>query len=252
MLAVKSIPAFDDNYIWLIHNNDGHCVVVDPGDAKPVIAYLTQNRLHLDAILITHHHNDHVGGVKSLVKQYPNTIVYGPSNANIEGITKPAAQGQHITLLDDVFHIMALPGHTLDHIAYYTNEHLFCGDVLFSAGCGRVFEGSYQQMFESLKKIQALPPSIHIYPAHEYTLSNLSFALAVEPDNQEIKQYQSHCLQLRQENKPTLPTTLKREFEINPFLRTDHTEVKNCLKSRAISSDPLDLFAALREWKNSF
>lgn len=252
MLEIKSIPAFNDNYIWLIHNSELGCAVVDPGDATPVLHYLKQHGFTLEAILITHHHNDHIGGVPDLVRAYPNANVVGPQHEPIPTLTHPVDEGDQIELFGERFHVITLPGHTLGHIGYVGDGKLFCGDVLFSAGCGRIFEGTPQQMFDSLSKLQALPDETKIYCAHEYTASNLAFALAVEPDNLELQQYRDEVNRLRAQNAPTLPTTLKREKMVNPFLRYQQPSVINSVASRAQNSDPVSIFTALREWKNEF
>lgn len=252
MLEIKSIPAFSDNYIWLIQNSDQRCAVVDPGDATPVLEYLKQHKLSLDAILITHHHNDHIGGVAELVRQYPDVDVVGPANEPVPTLTHPVEGGDQIELFGEVFFVLALEGHTLGHIGYVGDEKLFCGDVLFSAGCGRVFEGTMEQMHASLNKIVALPEETEVYCAHEYTASNLAFALAVEPDNEQLQQYRDEVNRLRAQNRPTLPTTLRREKWINPFLRTDQQSVIRSVANRTQQTDPLAIFSALREWKNEF
>lgn len=252
MLNIKSIPAFNDNYIWLIENSDRRCAVVDPGDAAPVLAYLQQHQLSLEAILITHHHNDHIGGVAELVRQHPNVDVVGPANEPIPTLTHAVEGGDQIKLFDEVFFVLGLEGHTRGHIGYVGDGKLFCGDVLFSAGCGRVFEGTMEQMHTSLSKIAALPEETKVYCAHEYTASNLAFALAVEPDNELLQQYRDKVNRLRAQNKPTLPTTIGHEKWINPFLRTDQATVIRSVANRTQDSDSLAIFSALREWKNEF
>ncbi|MCG3722726.1 hydroxyacylglutathione hydrolase [Vibrio cincinnatiensis] len=252
MLHIKSIPAFNDNYIWLIENSDHRCAVVDPGDAAPVLSYLTEHELTLEAILITHHHHDHIGGVAELVHQYPNVNVVGPTQEPIPTVTHPVQGGDQIELFDERFMILDLPGHTLGHIGYIGDSKLFCGDVLFSAGCGRVFEGTMEQMFTSLSKLQALPGETEIYCAHEYTASNVAFAMAVEPDNEQLQIYRDEVIRLRAQGQSTLPTTLRREKWINPFLRTDAPSVMKSVANRTQQSDPLAIFTALREWKNEF
>lgn len=186
MLQIKSIPAFDDNYIWLIQNRDRDCAVVDPGSAEPVLAYLKQHDLNLKAVLITHHHHDHIGGVAELVHQFPEIHVVGPAQEPIPTLTHPVEDGDQIELFDERFMVLGLPGHTLGHIGYVGDGKLFCGDVLFSAGCGRVFEGTMEQMFSSLNKLLSLPEETQVYSAHEYTAANVAFALAVEPENEQL------------------------------------------------------------------
>ncbi|NLS13176.1 hydroxyacylglutathione hydrolase [Vibrio sp. SM6] len=252
MLQIKSIPAFNDNYIWLIENHDGRCAVVDPGDAKPVLEYIQQHELTLEAIFITHHHNDHIGGVPDLVRAYPDVDVVGPKAEPIPTLTHPIEDGDQISLFDETFLVIGLPGHTLGHVAYVGDGKLFCGDTLFSAGCGRVFEGTYQQMYDSLAKLARLPQETEVYCAHEYTLSNLAFALAVEPNNGHLQQYRDDVNRLRGLNLPSLPSTLRQEKLINPFLRLDQPEVIQSTNQRTVNSDPLSIFTALREWKNEF
>lgn len=252
MLHIKSIPAFNDNYIWLIQNDDQRCAVVDPGDAKPVLAYLKQHNLQLEAILITHHHHDHIGGVPDLVYHYPGIDVVGPKQEPIPTLTHPVEAGDQIELFDERFLVLGLEGHTLGHVGYVGDGKLFCGDTLFSAGCGRVFEGTMEQMYDSLNKIAALSEDTEVYSAHEYTASNIAFAMAVEPDNEQLSRYRDEVIRLRGQEKPTLPTTIRREKWINPFLRCDQPSVIQAATGRTSSSDPLAIFTALREWKNEF
>ncbi|MEH0687655.1 hydroxyacylglutathione hydrolase [Vibrio cholerae] len=252
MLEIKSIPAFNDNYIWLIENRDKRCAVVDPGDAAPVLAYLKQHELSLEAILITHHHNDHIGGVAELVRQFPTINVVGPASEPIPTLSHSVSTGDQIELFGEVFRVVGLEGHTLGHIGYVGDGKLFCGDVLFSAGCGRVFEGTMEQMHTSLCKLAALPDETEVYCAHEYTASNVAFALAVEPDNVQLQQYRDEVNRLRAQNQPTLPTTLGREKRINPFLRTSEPSVMRSVANRTQETDALAIFSALREWKNEF
>ncbi|EJL6759994.1 hydroxyacylglutathione hydrolase [Vibrio cholerae] len=252
MLQIKSIPAFDDNYIWLIQNRDRDCAVVDPGSADPVLAYLKQHDLNLKAVLITHHHHDHIGGVAELVHQFPEIHVVGPAQEPIPTLTHPVEDGDQIELFDERFMVLGLPGHTLGHIGYVGDGKLFCGDVLFSAGCGRVFEGTMEQMFSSLNKLLSLPEETQVYSAHEYTAANVAFALAVEPENEQLHIYRDDVSRLRAQNQPTLPTTLGREKWVNPFLRTQEPSVIRSVASQVSTLDPLTIFTALREWKNEF
>ena len=252
MLTIKSIPAFNDNYIWLIQNSDLRCAIVDPGDAKPVLQYLEQHNLTLEAILITHHHKDHVGGVPALLDSFPNIKIVGPEKEDIPYLTHHLNGGDQFSLFDETFLVIDLPGHTLGHLGYVGDGKLFSGDVLFSAGCGRIFEGSPEQMFDSINKILALPDDTKVYPAHEYTSANVSFALAVEPGNKDLLTYREDVFQLRAERKPTLPTTLQKEKLINPFLRVDQPSVVNSIANRTKETSPLAVFTALREWKNAF
>ncbi|MFG0771691.1 hydroxyacylglutathione hydrolase [Vibrio plantisponsor] len=252
MLQIKSIPAFNDNYIWLIQNSDNRCAVVDPGDATPVLAYLEQHHLTLETILITHHHKDHTGGIRELVQQYPNIEIIGPSDDPVPYLTQKVTAGDQIELFDEHFWVLGLPGHTLGHIGYAGDGKLFCGDVLFSGGCGRVFEGTMEQMFTSLEKILALPEETEVYCAHEYTASNIAFAIAVEPNNEQLQIYRDEVIRLRAQNKSTIPTTLRKEKWINPFLRTREASVIKSVANRTAQNDPISIFTALREWKNDF
>ncbi len=252
MLHIKSIPAFNDNYIWLIKNSDRRCAVVDPGDAAPVLEYLAHHELTLDAILITHHHHDHIGGVPELVRQFPSIDVVGPRNEPIPTLTHPVDDGDQLELFGEVFLVLGLSGHTAGHIGYVGDDKLFCGDVLFSAGCGRIMEGTPQQMFDALNKITALPQETEVYCAHEYTAANIAFALAVEPDNQHLQQYRDQVNRLRAQNKSTIPTNLRQEKFVNPFLRYTEPSVVKSVSNRTEQTDPLSVFTALRAWKNEF
>jgi hydroxyacylglutathione hydrolase len=256
MLKVFAIPAFQDNYLWLIHDGE-HAAVVDPGDAAPVLDALTAHRLSLSAILLTHHHADHVGGVPALLSK-TNVPVFGPSREDIPQITQPLAEGDAITVpgLGFTLEVFDVPGHTRGHIAYFSPDHawLFCGDTLFAGGCGRLFEGTPQQMVASLTKLASLPDTTQIFCAHEYTLANLRFAQEVEPDNSEltirIKQEQAK----RDQGLPTVPSTLGMEKATNPFLRFREPRIADRLIATGHLSnrEPIGVFAALRQWKNSY
>ena len=260
MIAITPIPAFNDNYLWLI-DNGSDAVVVDPGDGTAVQRYLQDNELNLVAILVTHHHADHTGGVIEL-KQWSHCRVYGPKSSNIAGLDITCQEGDSI-LIDELplkLEVLEVPGHTLDHIAYFAaknQEHkdlLFCGDTVFSGGCGRLFEGTAQQMWSSMSKIMTLPAETQLYPAHEYTQSNLTFARAVEPDNQNLLQYSHQVDELRRKNVPSLPTTLAVEKRINPFMRITENSVINAAKkqvSKALNDDAA-VFASIRHWKDRF
>lgn len=252
MLTIKSIPAFNDNYIWLVQNNNHGCAVVDPGDAAPVLSYLDQHNLTLEAILITHHHNDHTGGLATLLAHFPNASVVGPEKDNVANLSLSVKGGEQFSLFNETFLVLELPGHTIGHIGYYGDGKLFCGDVLFSAGCGRIFEGSAEQMFESIHKLTQLPDDTEVYSAHEYTSDNVSFALAVEPDNQALLDYRESVFLMRRDSLPTLPTTIGKEKQINPFLRVEQPSVINSVANRTLDSTPIGVFTALREWKNAF
>ncbi len=261
--TIEAIPAFNDNYIWMISDSTTKAAyAVDPGDATPVLSRLKERNLMLAGILITHHHFDHVGGIDALLAALDYDIpIYGPNNPNIKQITHPLHEGEQISLepLQLTFTVFEVPGHTLDHIAYYTDALqgvLFCGDTLFSAGCGRLFEGTPQQMLESLNKFKQLPGHTNVYCTHEYTLANLAFAAAVEPNNQAIAETLSACTQKREANEPTLPSTIEKERAINPFLRTDQPTVRQQAQQQVSTlsdqAEEHEVFAAIRTWKDQF
>lgn len=253
------IPAFQDNYLWLLH--DGRqALVVDPGDAAPVLACLAQHQLQLQAILLTHHHADHTGGVAEL-RAATSAAVYAPATETLPasvGTVRALVDGDRVALLGLEFEFLAVPGHTAGHGAYHAAQApggplLFCGDTLFSAGCGRLFEGTPAQMLASLDRLAALPDDTRVCCAHEYTLSNLRFAQAVEPGNADIEWQLARCGALRERGLPTLPSTLAQERRINPFLRSREPSVVAALAQQAPrAADEVARFAALREWKNGF
>jgi hydroxyacylglutathione hydrolase len=250
------IPAFSDNYLWLLH--DGRrALIVDPGDAGPVLHALQDNELQLESSLVTHHPPDHTGGVAEL-HAATGAPVYGPARETIPGPFTRLQDGDAVQALGLDFQVIDVPGHTAGHIAFYTPDMdgrplLFCGDTLFSGGCGRLFEGTPAQMLASLDRLAALPGNTRVCCTHEYTLSNLRFALAVEPDNDELIGYHARCTALRDEGKPTLPTSLAQELLINPFLRTRQATVKAAARRfDPAARDDNTVFAAIRQWKNQF
>jgi hydroxyacylglutathione hydrolase len=256
MLTLIPVPAFTDNYLWLLHDGQ-RALVVDPGDAAPVQRALTKLSLELDTILITHHHADHTGGVDEL-RRTTGAKVYGPA---AEKIPKPyiaLKEGDTATALGLNFQVIDVPGHTAGHIAFYTPDVnnkplLFCGDTLFSGGCGRLFEGTPAQMLVSLDKLAALPGATVVCCTHEYTLSNLRFAVAVDPANADLANYQTHCIELRAHNLPTLPTSIAQELLINPFLRTRQPALISSARHFDAAADgDTSVFAAIRQWKNQF
>ena len=255
MIKVEPIPAFSDNYIWLVTTNEGS-IVIDPGDANPVIEYLSKNKdLTLNSILLTHHHYDHSGGIEDLRKRY-DLKVFGPNN-QIKSVDHRVVEGDEILVNGLIFKIIEVPGHTLDHIAFYNDDDddpiLFCGDTLFAAGCGRVFEGTFDQMYESLLKLKKLPENTIVYSGHEYTTANLMFASHVEPLNKNIQNSLSKVQELRSKNIPTLPTSIKEEKLINPFLRCDDESLQIIMRKKFNTDlSELNIFSALREWKDNF
>ncbi|MBZ9612012.1 hydroxyacylglutathione hydrolase [Rheinheimera maricola] len=253
MFQITPIAAFEDNYIWALCQPDHcYCLVVDPGDADAVEQFLTQQNKQLDTILITHHHGDHTGGIAKLRQRFPAVNVIGPAaeHAYIPGLLQLVDDGDTVQLptFGLQLEVISVPGHTSGHIAYYSAPVLFCGDTLFSAGCGRLFEGTAKQMWQSLQKLIALPDSTLIYCTHEYTLSNIKFALTVEPTNAALIEYQQRCQALRQVQLPTLPTTLALEKQINPFLRCDDT----ALQTRWRVNSAVALFTLLRASKDQY
>ena len=253
-LTVTAISAFADNYIWLISTGGEHCAVVDPGDAAPVEKVLRQNGLVLDTILLTHHHMDHIGGVAELVAS-TGARVFGPHDDRIPGLDARFGEGDTVELprLGLKFHVLEVPGHTSSHIAFHGHGCLFCGDTLFSVGCGRLFEGTPAQMQTSLDKIAALPPETRVFCAHEYTLSNCDFALTVEPDNKRLRRRASQAEAARAVGRITLPSELGEELEVNPFLRSRHPAVVAAAKTRKPDAKPGEsTLAVIRAWKDSF
>ena len=253
---IIALPAFTDNYIWvIIHRESKNAVIIDPGDAEIAVNALKKYDLKLSCILITHHHWDHTGGVAALKKHY-KAPVYGPDNPGIPEIDHYLIDGTQLELpaLTLKLKIIATPGHTNDHISYYNNDMLFCGDTLFSAGCGRLFEGSATQLYQSLTNLTKLSPNIAVYCAHEYTVDNLKFSLAVEPENPDTKKYLEQMIKKRDNNIVTLPSSIAIEQKINPFLRceqkTVHTAAEHYAKKKL--HDAIEVFAVLRKWKDCF
>ena len=255
MIKITAVPAFDDNYIWLIRaDNTPFTAIVDPGDADPVMEAIAHDHLEPVAILLTHHHGDHVGGVRELLTKF-DIPVYGPANENIYGITHPLKQDDVVELeqIGARFEVLDVPGHTRGHIAFYGHDMLFCGDTLFAGGCGRLFEGTPEQMFDSLEKIRALPDSTQVYCAHEYTLANLKFALVAEPDNEDLKQRMADTTAMRKQNQNTVPSALGLEKRTNPFLRSQIPELKQAAEQFAGKPLPTgaDVFGTVRYWKDT-
>ncbi len=254
MLMISPIPAFSDNYIWAIHNHRG-CVVVDPGDASPVLNYIEQNQLNLEAILCTHHHRDHVGGIDRLCQNFP-VPVYGPTREAKDIVNTPLREGDTLHLLDSMLGLTVLdiPGHTLGHIAFYNDDWLFCGDTLFAGGCGRLFEGTALQLFNSLQKLAALPEQTLVFCAHEYTFENLTFARIVEPSNPLLRSRYKQVEMMHSANAITLPSSIALEKNTNPFLRCRVPEIiRNVQNNSAVfQEDPVIIFSNLRKWRDDF
>jgi hydroxyacylglutathione hydrolase len=253
-MEIVPVNAFKDNYVWTLRNSSD-AAVVDPGDARPVLDYLARERLRLCAILATHHHPDHTGGIAELVAK-SRVPVFGPRNEPIPALTQPVAEGDRVEIpeLGVSFSVLDIPGHTRAHVAYYGAGALFCGDTLFACGCGRLFEGTADQMYTSLSKLAALPDDTKVYCGHEYTLANIGFAKAVEPENRSLSEREARDRKLREAGRPTLPSTLGEEKATNPFLRCREPAVvesaNKYLGSRV--ADPVRVFAAIRDWKNRF
>ena len=254
-LKVTPLPFGHDNYLWLI-SNDRHAALVDPGEAAPALAALKKNRLEPVAILLTHHHNDHTGGVGEIVAHYPAVPVYGPRKENIPRVDHPVEDGDNLRIeaLELELRVIGVAAHTRGHVAYLGHGMLFCGDALFSAGCGRLLEGTASDLEIALGRLARLNDETKVYCAHEYTLANLAFARAAEPENAARDRYAAHCEALRKQGDPTLPSTIATERAINPFLRTDAESVIDSVAAHCGTrpTDALACLTALRAWKDVF
>jgi hydroxyacylglutathione hydrolase len=255
MLDISPIAALGDNYIWLLRSQGSELVaVVDPGDATPVLQMLRSHQLTLGAVLITHHHGDHTAGIPALKKSFPDAAIYGPGREGIAGMTHHVGEGDEVSLpgLDVDLRVMDVPGHTAGHVAYYGEGALFCGDTLFAAGCGRVFDGTMADLSASLERIAQLPADTLIYCAHEYTLDNLGFAEWVEPESEAVRQRLKETQGLRANSRPTVPSRLALELETNPFLRTQVPGVVQMAQKQAGRPlpDRAAVFEVLRNWKD--
>ncbi len=252
MINIKPLKAFTDNYIWLLETNEG-VSVVDPGDAGPVINYLDQNNKNLADIFITHHHFDHTAGVSELKNRVSGSI-YGPENS-FELINRKVVQGDSVSSLGIEFEVIEVPGHTIDHISFYNRENniLFCGDTLFAGGCGRVFEGTFEQMFESINKLKQLPDRTKIYCGHEYTKSNLMFSIEVEPENIDLISRYDQIDNLIKAKGSSLPSSIEIEKKTNPFLRCNvlSDNIQLMQKFRLKNPSDFEIFKHIREWKDS-
>jgi hydroxyacylglutathione hydrolase len=256
MFTVAPIPAFADNYIWRLQSDRPDiAVVVDPGDARPVLADLNKHNLELVAILVTHHHSDHVGGIRQLLDVYGDIPVYGPAREHIPVLTHRLKEGDEIKLpgMAMSFKVMDVPGHTAGHIAYYGDGILFCGDTVFAAGCGRIFDGTLEQLARSLQQIAKLPVDTQLYCAHEYTVDNIGFAKWVEPDNADLLERDKEDMLKAEQGRPTIPSMLATELKTNPFLRLDVPDVIAAAEHKAGRklSTATEVFTVLRQWKDS-
>jgi hydroxyacylglutathione hydrolase len=253
-LRVIPLRAFADNYVWTIRDAR-RAAVVDPGDAGPVVDYLEREKLELVAILNTHHHADHVGGNAGLLVRW-KVPVYGPHDDRIGEVTQRLRDGEHCVLphFGIEFRVLEIPGHTRTHIAFYGGGMLYCGDTLFAVGCGRLFEGTPRQMHESLSRLMQLPDTTQVYCGHEYTLSNIRFAKAADPDNSALRELEARATMLRDRGLPTLPSTIGQEKATNPFVRCDDPNVMASASKYAGRplTDPVSVLATIREWKNRF
>ncbi len=254
-LQVIPLPAFEDNYIWALHRPGGSaCVVVDPGDEAPVIEFLQNHNLDLIAILVTHKHWDHTGGIEALKARWPQALAVGPAHEPVSHLDRRMVDGEKLALepLGIRFEVLEVPGHTEGHLAYFGEGLLFCGDTLFACGCGRVFSGTFEELSDSLERIAGLPPDTLVYPAHEYTLDNIGFAKWVEPDNADLLAREARERERRKQGEPTLPSNLALELATNPFLRTDEPTVVAAAERWAGKSlkSRQQRFRALRLWKD--
>lgn len=252
-MRLTALPAFDDNYIWALQADDGRTLFVDPGQAAPVLEAAAQG-LQPAAILLTHHHGDHIDGVAELRQRWPELPVFAPPDERIALETERVSENDRVQLPGFDFEVLAVPGHTRSHIAFFGHGHLFCGDTLFSLGCGRMFEGTAAQMLASLRRLAALPAQTLVCCGHEYTLANAVFARLVDPTNAALQRRQQEALDMRSSSRPTVPTALASELQCNPFLRTAAPEIQQAVAAFAgqVPADEVEVFAGLRRWKDGF
>ncbi|URJ28498.1 hydroxyacylglutathione hydrolase [Blochmannia endosymbiont of Camponotus sp. C-046] len=251
-MNIIRVRVFNTNYIWFLYNYRGECIIVDPGEAVKVLNILKKLQFKLRAILLTHNHFDHINGVFSLTRYFPKTIVYGPMETKNNGAHCLVSEGDDFVLLQKKFKVINLTGHTLGHIGFYSAPWLFCGDTVFSAGCGKICVGFAQQMYESFLKIKHLPRNTLIFSGHEYTLSNINFAISILPRDQSIIDYCNKIIKLSKNNQPTVPTTVNLERKINPFFCCDNLDIKKSLNLPFNLKEEWQVFSALRNKKDSF
>ncbi|XBC38393.1 MAG: hydroxyacylglutathione hydrolase [Buchnera aphidicola (Floraphis choui)] len=250
-MQIKHIPILLDNYVWIIINHHNHCIIVDPGCHIPIINEIKKLNIHPIAILVTHHHDDHVKGIKKLLEIYPKLLVYGPKETCIFGTNRICSDNDCIHILNYTFKVLSTPGHTSSHISYYKNPHLFCGDTLFSGGCGKIENGMTLKMYSSLKKIMCLPNSTKIYCSHEYTLNNLKFSASIFL-NKEVLEFYKKIKNMRLNNKCSLPSNLEIEKKINPFLNLDKLEIQNATGIHKDLMFKLNILSQLRKIKERY
>lgn len=251
-MNIIRIPAFEDNYIWLIYNKINECIVVDPGESTKILKILKKLRLSLKAILLTHNHYDHIHGIKVLKQYFPDIEIYGSIETKNKGATRIVTEKDEFIVLNKKIKVFNFPGHTENHIGFYFNSMLFCGDTVFSAGCGKIQTGLAQKMYESFLKIKNLPKDTLIYSGHEYTLSNINFVMSILPKNKIITEYQNQVINLRKLGKSTVPTTLQLELKINPFFRCDNIDIKKALCFFPTIKEEWKIFYKLRKKKDKF